>query len=257
MKFTPQGIEILVSSRRRWKKKLKGGRLGIEGDAEEWKEIRFNDRTSGKGRIEKSCRRPRRIGADERKEFGEWECHDLFFHYNGNGVRDGEGWIETDFGCTHRRGISTDHRDRDILPRWSRGIYSTRWKFRNPSRAGFFSRNLSNWIRIFLPSWHTCEYAYAWKFDSCSSYYFPPSPQESSPFRSLIRKRVAWKVVRSIDSSRREKKKTIYRSKIIIYSAFVKFVLSLTSHGAFCINKIPISTKMPCVSRLATLRGKK
>lgn len=149
MKFTPQGIEILVSSRRRWKKKLKGGRLGIEGDAEEWKEIRFNDRTSGKGRIEKSCRRPRRIGADERKEFGEWECHDLFFHYNGNGVRDGEGWIETDFGCTHRRGISTDHRDRDILPRWSRGIYSTRWKFRNPSRAGFFSRNLSNWIRIF------------------------------------------------------------------------------------------------------------
>lgn len=117
MKFTPQGIEILVSSRRRRKKKLKGGRLGIEGDAEEWKEIRFNDRTSGKGRIEKSCRRPRRIGADERKEFGEWECHDLFFHYNGNGVRDGEGWIGTDFGCTHRRGISTDHRDRDILPR--------------------------------------------------------------------------------------------------------------------------------------------
>lgn len=109
----------------------------------------------------------------------------------------------------------------------------------------------------FFTFWHTCEYAYAWKFDSCSSYYFPPSPEESSPFRSLIRKRVAWKVVRSIDSSRREKKKTIYRSKIIIYSAFVKFVLSLTSHGAFCINKIAISTKMPCVSRLATLRGKK
>lgn len=35
-------------------------------------------------RIEKSCRRPRRIGADERKEFGEWECRDSFFHYNGS-----------------------------------------------------------------------------------------------------------------------------------------------------------------------------
>lgn len=90
-----QGIEVMVPSGR--KKKLR--RKAIEGDAEEWKEIRFNDRTSGKGRIEKSCRRPRRIGADERKEFGEWECHDLFFHYNGNAVRDGEGWIETDFAA--------------------------------------------------------------------------------------------------------------------------------------------------------------
>lgn len=64
--------------------------LQMEGDALEKSGERFGDRVE-RGRIEKSCRRPRRIGADERKEFGEWECHDLFFHYNGNAVRDGGG----------------------------------------------------------------------------------------------------------------------------------------------------------------------
>lgn len=123
----------------------RGGRV-----REEWKEIRFNDRASRKGRIEKSCRRPRRIGADERKEFGEWECHDLFFHYNGNAVRDGEGQKRT--RCirrsANRRGISTDHRYPSKVI--ERNLFDqTRWKFRNfEFESGFVVLLLLAHVRV-------------------------------------------------------------------------------------------------------------
>lgn len=81
-------------------------RIRMEGDALEKSGKRFGDRVE-RGRIEKSCRRPRRIGADERKEFGEWECHDLFFHYNGNAVRDGGGGMDRNELAAHGDRLET------------------------------------------------------------------------------------------------------------------------------------------------------
>lgn len=185
--------------------------LQMEGDALEKSGERFGDRVE-RGRIEKSCRRPRRIGADERKEFGEWECHDLFFHYNGNAVRDGgEGWIETNslhtaIGWKPWNFYIGSRRSRYNPKVIERRIRSTRSmeisKFRSshffteifPRRSKRKGRD-----RRFFSSWHTSEYAHRrspiMEIQIPCVIFFPPSNRSSRWFESFEpRDRVACKV---------------------------------------------------------------